>query len=182
MKFLTFSVESDLYRCGIWDDNIYKQTFFSSEFSIYEVAKSYNAIPLGHNNVAEIFNFRRRLVRLEKFYNDSLTCRVYRNFHRNCWSVQQHGIVVAHTNYLNLKDCKFVVRKGGRDRAIATGKKNVHAFIEGTITNDIPLHDIGRIKYNPYRLTKHNSFMCEGEPIYQAKAVSFQWYDVFKVE
>jgi len=53
---------------------------------------------------------------------------------------------------MTLKDAKFVVRKGGQKRVRQEGKKNVHAFAVGYLTNSKQrsYHDWDRVKYNPY--------------------------------
>lgn len=57
--------------------------------------------------------------------------RVYRNLRRGDWSVQFHGRVIAHRKYIALSDVVFIVHKSGVRRALESGHKNVHAFIEG---------------------------------------------------
>jgi len=62
---------------------------------------------------------------------------VYRNLNMSgagAWySVRQGGYVVGHTCDITLMDAKFVVRKGGRDRVLKTGRKNVHAWVSGLV-------------------------------------------------
>jgi hypothetical protein len=61
--------------------------------------------------------------------------RVYRNLHRRCYSVLQGGVVVAHAERLMLADCTTVVLPAGARRAQREGRKNVHAFIQGTVVD-----------------------------------------------
>ena len=52
---------------------------------------------------------------------------VYRNLHGNIqemYSIKQKNVVVAHTNLLSLKDCKFIVNPRGRRRAIKQKRRN----------------------------------------------------------
>ena len=58
---------------------------------------------------------------------------VYRNLHRDCYSVMIGGLVVAHVTHLELSDVDFRVRQGGLARARSTGRRNVHAFAVGVI-------------------------------------------------
>lgn len=62
---------------------------------------------------------------------------VYWNLHRACWSVREaHGNLIKdrpHRLYVELEDVKWVVQKGGRERVLREGKKNVHAFARGTL-------------------------------------------------
>ena len=85
--------------------------------------------------------------------------RVYWNLHKKVWSVQdvKSGRVVAHRQFITIRDAKFVVRKGGQKRVRQEGKKNVHAFAVGYIqdwrtepSHMVYLDDWDRVKYNPY--------------------------------
>lgn len=61
---------------------------------------------------------------------------VYRNLMRTdgvWYSVMQRSLVVAHATDVALVDCRFVVREGGRQRVVATGVKNVHAYVVGRL-------------------------------------------------
>lgn len=66
--------------------------------------------------------------------------KVYRNLNKargDVWySVVQGGRVIAHTQEIALIDCRFRVRESGRQRVLTTGTKNVHAFVEGYLTDD----------------------------------------------
>ena len=118
---------------------------------------------------------------------------VYRNLHKNCWSVrsrEQHdyGKVVAHANSLVLDDAKFVVSQAGRNRVLKEKKKNVHAVVRGDVHDsnmwlyrsswyDLNFrlrHDecLKGITYNPY---KKSTFFWEDteEPIYYSDSVIF---------
>ena len=87
--------------------------------------------------------------------NPQKKCHVYYNLHKHCLSVQQGGIVVAHVEYLNLKNVDFSVQKAGREKCIKEKQKNIHAFISGYLGEDM-----GELKYavsyNPY---KHDFFI-----------------------
>jgi hypothetical protein len=64
---------------------------------------------------------------------------VYFNLHKSCYSIRCNedgvlkGIVVAHAKAVELKDVTARVSPAGRDRVRREGKKNVHAFIRGTL-------------------------------------------------
>ena len=80
--------------------------------------------------------------------------RVYRNLHKKCWSVQEKKsrLILFHCNEIVLKNCKFIVNEAGRQRVLKEKRKNVHAFIEGTLA---PISTVGRgynerVIYNPY--------------------------------
>ena len=89
---------------------------------------------------------------------------VYRNLHKNCWSVRDlsTGRVVAHQTAVTIADARFVVRPSGRARVIAEKRKNVHAFVRGEWMSgsDMTLFDftdpngktlMRRVSYNPYK-------------------------------
>ena len=86
---------------------------------------------------------------------------VYRNLQKGCWSVRQAGIVKYHTNYVFLRDVKFTVSQAGRNRVLREKRKNVHAFIRGTlaIPKTMPKeidNQFTPVTYNPY---KHHAFI-----------------------
>ena len=93
---------------------------------------------------------------------------VYRNLHKNCWSIRDNktGRVIRHSDSVHLKDAKLVVRKSGREKVLREKRKNVHAFIRGTIDFCTDKH-FEQIAYNPY---KYDSFVLvkSTEPIFHA--------------
>ena len=80
--------------------------------------------------------------------------RVYRNLNKKgqVYSIQQNGVVVAHTREFVLKDVKFIVNKAGKKRAIETKTRNVHAFIEGYLCDgdNILLDSSHILNYEPF--------------------------------
>ena len=83
---------------------------------------------------------------------------VYKNLHRDCWSIKQGGLVKAHATELYLWDCAFQVNKKGRERVLAEKRKNVHAYIIGYLSDWVmgswdainPPDIQERVSYNPY--------------------------------
>lgn len=61
---------------------------------------------------------------------------VYRNLHKDCWSVRQNGLVKAHTDKITILFPEFVVQPSGRQHVPASGRKGVHAWIKGMIYDD----------------------------------------------
>ena len=98
---------------------------------------------------------------------------VYRNLHKQCWSVRDNktGKVIDHVRNIHLKDATLVVRPSGRERVLREQKKNVHAFVKGEITTrgGVPL-EIREVAYNPY---KNTTFVerVSGEPVYYAEDI-----------
>jgi hypothetical protein len=83
---------------------------------------------------------------------------VYKNLHTGTWSVRDLGVgkVVAHPLAVLVSDADFVVRKSGRERVLREQRKNVHAFVRGTIIDmyifDEPdLSEMRSATYNPYQ-------------------------------
>ena len=59
---------------------------------------------------------------------------VYRNLHKNCWSIRDRetGRVWGHSQQYVVDHGTFVVQPAGRERVLKEKKKNVHAFVRGT--------------------------------------------------
>jgi len=88
---------------------------------------------------------------------------IYKNLHKDCWSVKQDGLVKMHTHDLSLFDCSFRVNAKGRAKVLEEKRKNVHAGVSGYIDLDWDDKDISRegqktktATYNPY---KYKSFV-----------------------
>jgi hypothetical protein len=102
---------------------------------------------------------------------------VYRNLNARLsthkFSIKQNNLVVAHTNELYLTDCIFFVGLKGRERALKTKQRNVHAYVKGLITDRrgyilrsgkfFNYKDIV-VEYNPF---KHDCFYANGTPIFK---------------
>lgn len=102
---------------------------------------------------------------------------VYRNVTANCYSVQQDGLVVMHVSSINLQDCSFIVREGGRQRVLKRKKKNVHAFVKGRMNGwNRYTDDRQRVSYNPF---KNDSFVCGDKAISKASDVVLTASGVF---
>ena len=86
--------------------------------------------------------------------------RVYRNLHNRLWSVvalsgENKGRVIAHMSTVSLVDARFVVRPAGRLKVIQERRKNVHAFVVGTLVGSnldstLPTIEATQVTYNPY--------------------------------
>lgn len=84
---------------------------------------------------------------------------VFRNWKQNCYSIMQHGVVVASARQVRLGDVEFRVRETGRERMLQRQKKNLHAYAIGRLldfvhpTQDRDLESVeGRsVFYDPYR-------------------------------
>ena len=107
--------------------------------------------------------------------------KVYRNLHKDCFSVVsvKTGKVIAHTENIELKNCKFHVQPAGRKKVLEQKRKNVHAYVTGDLvamSNQVPdtvISDFFELEdayYNPY---KHETFVNyeTHEPLHYAKYV-----------
>ena len=99
---------------------------------------------------------------------------VYFNLHKKVYSVRDKKtkLVIAHLNNIDLGDVIFKVSQSGRKRVLAEKRKNVHAFVEGTILGYSTLcSDMVGITYNPY---KYDSFVIRGneKAVYYAHTAS----------
>jgi len=95
---------------------------------------------------------------------------VYYNLHKNVFSVRHKGKVIAWGNSVTIENPEYVVREKGRQKVLEEGRKNVHAFVRGTlsdINNVTPINLLSRqynptlavpreVTYNPY---KYDSFV-----------------------
>ena len=83
---------------------------------------------------------------------------IYKNLHKDCWSLKQDGLVKAHTHDLCLFDCSFRVNAKGRAKVLKERRKNVPAGSSGYIELpwQQPRPNIAIAMYNPY---KYKSFV-----------------------
>lgn len=97
--------------------------------------------------------------------------RIYRNLNHPAiigntdnnpvFSILQNGLVIGHTIAITLHLVNFIVSQAGRERVLKEKRKNVHAFIQGYITDlttiDTDCYMLGDIAYNPYL---YDNFVC----------------------
>jgi hypothetical protein len=100
-----------------------------------------------------------------------MQARVYYNLHRHTFSIQHRidgrWLVRGYADEVMLRDVTFKVSEGGRQRVIREGRKNVHAYVRGTLVDQTPATPVAAT-YNPY---KYESFVEKdtGAPIYSAR-------------
>jgi hypothetical protein len=112
-----------------------------------------------------------------------LQVEAYWNLHKRCYSVRHLGRVILHASDLQVLDARLVVQEGGRQRVLREQRKNVHAFVRGTLAGYVQLgkvegfgtlyHGQGPVlpvSYNPFA---GPTFMLKdtGEPIHRARIV-----------
>ena len=127
---------------------------------------------------------------LLQLIDEKKSVQVYKNLHKGCWSVRQAGKVVAHLDYICLKNCNFHVGESGRDRVRKEGSKNVHAYVTGFVpsTDEITFRtedDLEKkgwtwqeITYCPYQ---YDSFVSveTGKPIDVSPLVDLDSCELF---
>jgi hypothetical protein len=102
--------------------------------------------------------------------------RVYRNLHKDCLSVQcrepgKGWRLWFHSHAVDLDNARFVVSEAGRQRMLATGRKNVHAFVIGTLSAPEPVQQpFALVSYNPRKAATFINIET-GTPVRQAQRV-----------
>ena len=100
---------------------------------------------------------------------------VYFNLHKKVFSIKLRGKVREHTDWAivlpNAEKVEFVVSEAGRQRVLRTGKKNVHAQVQGWLVEDLQLGGslAQPVSYNPF---KGPRFVTEGTPVEGASALT----------
>lgn len=107
---------------------------------------------------------------------------VYKNIRTGKYSVRslETGKVILRHDCINLKNVTFAVQPAGREKVRREGRKNVHAFVRGELTNTQRLPKPStQVIYNPYKL---NNFCIDGDPkqeIFEAPYVALAPNGVF---
>jgi hypothetical protein len=101
---------------------------------------------------------------------------VYRNLHNGTHSIRRNGKVVKHLQHwqsIYLKDVKFAVQPAGREKVRREGKKNVHAFVRGTVilpstmnctTDEFKKKMSHVVTYNPYHMDHFGTYINTTPP------------------
>lgn len=74
---------------------------------------------------------------------------MYRNLHKNNFSIRQGGLVVAHCQHISLNGARAHVGLNGREQVRRTKSKLVHAWISGYVTGH-QVHEGTELRYSPY--------------------------------
>lgn len=130
----------------------------------------------------------------------------YYNLHKGCLSVRDvNGGRVRHVNTAEFKDVTFAVQPAGRAKVLNERRKNVHAFVRGTLTRATaysgdsilgscidkayepfyrvfePDDRIVEVTYNPY---KYESFVIKEteQPIFESPRVLIEGRTIFAAQ
>jgi hypothetical protein len=86
--------------------------------------------------------------------NEGDKVKVYYNLHKYCYSIKKGKVIVAHAPYVYLNGVTTQINEKGRQRVIAEGKKNVHAYIIGQFTHQsFNTEGFSQMVYNPFLYT-----------------------------
>ena len=99
--------------------------------------------------------FAKNSTEVLQYIDPSKPVQVYRNLHKNLMSIRQNGIVKCHAENVVLQNADFIVGQKGRERVLREKKKNVHAFVKGTVieakkTYNLLPYQWSAAYYNPY--------------------------------
>lgn len=149
---------------GVFGEDIwnYEEDFFPEDITLEEIQDLYpkclfgGILPDGNRNIklrllGHSLRIRDKIVKA----SDIFKVRVYSNLQRGGFSLQKYGLVIGYADTLLMRDVKVVINKSGRDKAIQTKRRNVHAFLEGlcytstlsTLCSNLPK----KINYRPKR-------------------------------
>lgn len=104
-----------------------------------------------------------------------MVVQVYFNLHKKMWSIRDKKTrkVIGHSNECLLVNCSFKVSQAGRERVLREQHKNIHAYVEGTLRNDLLARDFDpratvKVEYNPYRMSQFQT-VRQGTPVYDSR-------------
>ena len=110
---------------------------------------------------------------------------LYRNLHKNMFSIKYKQKVIDRNNYQIMKDVIFVISKKGQNRVRKEKRKNVHATVSGFLVNEnefnINLYDLIELYYNPYT-TNYFTIKETKENIYDTKYILAKENRIFKLQ
>jgi hypothetical protein len=97
----------------------------------------------------EVIPFKGRKLNVEN------PIHVYRNLNRKgkVYSIRQKGVVVGHTTAICMRQCTFVVNDSGKAKAVRTMVRNVHAYINGHISDNwqmVGKEQNVKVNYRPF--------------------------------
>lgn len=100
--------------------------------------------------------------------------QVYRNLHTGSWSLKHptRGLVTGHADRVVLADAIFSVAPRANARVRATGRKEVHAWVDGRVLlgTEESTAGLDRVRYNPM---EHRRFVRaeDGTPVTRSPRV-----------
>lgn len=96
---------------------------------------------------------------------DKVSCRVAYNLHNGRYSIRYGGRVQCYVDEVVLAFPTFEVDERRRQQVLDSGHKNVHAFVNGYLTEvALPTHGGESIRYNPFE-SRHFRTYPEDYPV-----------------
>ena len=91
--------------------------------------------------------------------NPEQPVRVFKNWKLGCYNIMQSGKLLASARQVHLSGVEFRVRESGRQRMLARGRRNVHAYAVGQLIDYVHPDDnreLGKpegrgVFYDPYQ-------------------------------
>lgn len=101
---------------------------------------------------------------------NGLKVKVYFNLHQHVFSITHKGLVIGYADELALTKGHTTVNEKGRQRVLANKRKEVHAYVHGTVSapHTEPLN--GSLYYNPYQVSQFVDYETK-EPVAHLEAV-----------
>ena len=95
--------------------------------------------------------------------------KIYRNLHKDCWSVQAYNKdkkgwrLYAHEDSIRGYNAKFLVNEKGRQKVIKEKRKNVHAFVHVSdyIQSDKSFSRGMAVSTDKYRAAYYNPYKTD---------------------
>lgn len=116
-------------------------------------------------------------------FRPGASVKVYRNLHKKCFSIVDRKTrrVIAHRYSVVILGASFQVREAGRRRVLREKRKNVHAWITGTLAEFLPVSASGKPRrafYDPYKVSKFVNRRTR-RPIEKARVVELNRNGIF---
>lgn len=94
--------------------------------------------------------------------------KIYYNLHKHCLSLQYKGKIIGYADSISLENVELKVSQSGRERVLRDKRKNVHAYVIGTVVEKAWNNLKAMVTYNPY---KYSTFVNREtlEPVYNKK-------------
>lgn len=94
-----------------------------------------------------------RMIHRIRDFDPTKPVEVYRNLNSGLLSVRQKNLICFYTEKIQLTNVKLVVREAGRESAVRTKRRNVHAFAKGYINEmELSFSSDRILYYNPFRV------------------------------
>lgn len=111
--------------------------------------------------------------------------RVFKNWKHNCYGIMQNGLLKASAKQVRLTDVEFRVRESGRERMLRNGRRNIHAFAIGRLTDFVHPNEARNLEGMPGRSVYYNPYQFAAfvdqetqQPVISAEVAQFDEHGV----